>query len=683
MQGTLVTLAMKASPHVSWQRTWLGGAVAVGAFGVLVIGWMVMRALGIGPAGSLIGRGTFGANEKLVVADFRNPPGDSTLGATIAEAIRTDLVQSPNLNVMTRAATQEVLQRMQKPQGTSLTFETAREVATREGAKALLDGSVERLGPSYVIAARLVSALDGAELATFRATADNDAGLITALGGLAKDVRERVGESLKSIRETKALERVTTASLPALRKYVEAMTVIEAQGDDERGRQLLYDAVALDSTFAMAWRRIAASYAAAGNGRAAQMEAIERAYRHRDRLSDNERIATEAGYFSFGPNPDVLRTAEAYDALLERDSVNAPALNNGGLRYARMRNYTRAEDLLRRATYVPNPFGGSFGNLAQAQIAQGKLAAAESTLARFREVLPSHPGHWALQASIAIATGDLQAVDAVARDAFADPRRAAQRDFATLSVAQANLARGRVREGLRWIDLSERFQIEQSKTPMPVLRLGLDSAWVQAFHQGDTAAALATVHSALARVPMESIPPSERLWSYLINIAEAAGDAEGAAAALRSLERDLPTMGLERGAIEEARGFAALARGRPEEAIPLFREADRLYYSCSRCAMINLGRAFDLAGQRDSAIAYFQRFVDTPHPFMFEDQDYLAGSYKRLGELYEAAGDLPRAAVSFGKFIELWRDADTELQPKVRDARNRLDRIRAELARRG
>ena len=51
---------MKASPHVSWQRTWLGGAVAVGAFGVLVVGFMVMRALGIGPAGSLIGRGRSG-----------------------------------------------------------------------------------------------------------------------------------------------------------------------------------------------------------------------------------------------------------------------------------------------------------------------------------------------------------------------------------------------------------------------------------------------------------------------------------------------------------------------------------------------------------------------------------------------------------------------------------------------
>ena len=68
---------------------------------------------------------------------------------------------------------------------------------------------------------------------------------------------------------------------------------------------------------------------------------------------------------------------------------------------------------------------------------------------------------------------------------------------------------------------------------------------------------------------------------------------------------------------------------------------------------------------------------------MFEDQDYLACSYKRLGELYETAGDLPKAVASLEKFVEFWKDADPELQPKVRDARTRLDRLRAELAKRG
>ena len=69
---------------------------------------------------------------------------------------------------MTRASVRDVIQLMRKEPGASLLYETAREVATREGAKALLDGSVDRVGTGYVVSARLVSALDGGELATFR-----------------------------------------------------------------------------------------------------------------------------------------------------------------------------------------------------------------------------------------------------------------------------------------------------------------------------------------------------------------------------------------------------------------------------------------------------------------------------------------------------------------------------------
>jgi hypothetical protein len=53
---------------------------------------------------------------------------------------------------------------------------------------------------------------------------------------------------------------VTTASLPALKKYVEGLNSISATGDNSQGRVALLEAVSLDSTFAMAWRRIAATY---------------------------------------------------------------------------------------------------------------------------------------------------------------------------------------------------------------------------------------------------------------------------------------------------------------------------------------------------------------------------------------------------------------------------------------
>jgi tetratricopeptide (TPR) repeat protein len=254
------------------------------------------------------------------------------------------------------------------------------------------------------------------------------------------------------------LERVTTASLPALKKYVEGMYHIEALGDNDRAGRCC--------TKPSRWTRLCDGLAThrgivvdlRPTRRAAQMAAIEKAYRYRDRLSDNERLTTEAGYYSFGPDPDLERSAAAYEALLERDSTSSPALNNGGLRYAQMRNYARAEELLRRATAIPQPFGGAFTNLVALQVAMGKLSAAESTQAALRSRLPSNTVRWYSDALIAVGRSDLARSDSIARAAFADPKAASSREFSANQLKQSAQVRGRIRDALNWLGETAELQ---------------------------------------------------------------------------------------------------------------------------------------------------------------------------------------------------------------------------------
>ena len=370
-QGTLATLALKASPHVSWRRAWVGGGIALGAFAALVVGFMVTRAFGIGPAASLRGKGAFGARETVVVADFRAPAGDSTLGPTVAEALRTDLAQSSSLNVLTRASVREILGLMQRPAESVVPFELAREIATREGAKAVLDGEIVRLGQSYVVSARLVSALDGQELATFRETAENEDELIGALGDLSRSVREKAGESLRTIRASSELERVTTPSLAALRKYVEGAALADEAGEIDRGLALLEEAVVLDTGFAMAWRKIAVLLGNEFRDRARALEAIATAYRHRARLTEMERLITEGYYYTRGPQPNRDRALAAYEEAIRLDSTSTSALNNAAVVYSDKRDFERAEALYRRVVALPRTFGGAFTNLMQEQIRNG------------------------------------------------------------------------------------------------------------------------------------------------------------------------------------------------------------------------------------------------------------------------------------------------------------------------
>jgi tetratricopeptide (TPR) repeat protein len=48
---------------------------------------------------------------------------------------------------------------------------------------------------------------------------------------------------------------------------------------------------------------------------------------------------------------------------------------------------------------------------------------------------------------------------------------------------------------------------------------------------------------------------------------------------------------------------------------------------------------------------------------------------ERLGQLYESMGDTAKAIANYHAFIELWKNADPELQPRVADARRRLARL--------
>ena len=61
----------------------------------------------------------------------------------------------------------------------------------------------------------------------------------------------------------------------------------------------------------------------------------------------------------------------------------------------------------------------------------------------------------------------------------------------------------------------------------------------------------------------------------------------------------------------------------------------------------------------------------------FEETATLGPTYKRLGELYQERGDTAKARDYYGRFVDLWKNADAELQPQVREVRQRLAKLTA------
>jgi tetratricopeptide (TPR) repeat protein len=677
-QGTLHTIAIKASPHVSWRRTWMGGAVAVGAFVVLVVGWMVMRALGIGPAGSLLGAGKLGAGDQIILVDFASPATDSALGLTVTEALRADLSQSTLFRVFPRLATIEALRLMQRPTTSRVDFDVARMIATREGIKAVLDGDIVSLGGRYILTTRLMSA-DGEQLATFSEEAASDNDLIPAIGRLGREVRAKAGESLKEVREAGALDRVTTNSLDALRKYAAANLIFDQTGDYSRALPLLEEAVRIDSSFAMAWRRLA-SYNNNLFRTDAARQAIIQGYRHADKLGAVERQLTIAAYYQYGPELDDEQALAAYEAAIERDSFNAVAVNNAAALLTRRRDNERALEYFLRASDVRGTTPLAFSNAIRTGTILGRFDLVDSLQRVAVQRYPTNPIGLRATAQIAAVRGDFDRAEQLAREV--EPKISGSR---SAMVAQrgwdANLAltRGKVRDGLRLRAEQRERQIQAGNARVPRLLQGLDSVVITSVVLENPVAARAILDRALKRAPLDSIAYLDRDFGFYLAIAAQAGDTARARAwhaeDRQSWERFGRTFDRD-ASIALSDAMLAFAYGRFDESLVKLREADRLRHPATHVLASARFVAFDRLGMADSAIAAGEAYVAGTHfDRLGQDALYLAGIRQRLGEMYESKGNVDKALTHYQAFVELWKNADPELQPRVRDVRGRIERL--------
>jgi len=201
--------------------------------------------------------------------------------------------------------------------------------------------------------------------------------------------------------------------------------------------------------------------------------------------------------------------------------------------------------------------------------------------------------------------------------------------------------------------------------------------------RGDAPRGLAALDAALRTTPVASVPLARDQSMWLALGYARLGAAAKAREVLNQHEARLDSVGRRQEAVFRVRirGAIALAEGKTDSALAYFRsgdnEADGLPTSnCIICTPLFIGLAFDRGGRADSARAYLTKYVEmNDNGRFFPDRFYLAPSLYRLGELYESAGDAKHATEYYGRFVDLWKNADPDLQPRVAEARKRIERI--------
>ena len=611
---------------------------------------------------SLIATGALQARDRILVADFADRAGDSALAVAVTEAVRIDLAQSPVVRVLTPRQVRVTLERMERSPDLALDDTLAREVAAREGVKAIVTGSVGKTGAAYSVSVQLIGAVEGEALAAFRETAADSSQLIPAIDRVSKRLRERVGESLRDLRAMPTLAEVATGSVEALRLYTEAQRRFRA-GDRTGAIPLYKRVVALDTGFGSAHMALAMAYSSLGEaGRAKE------AMRHA--LANQHRIPFVERHFVVGSNAhgagDYETAATAYQRILDRYPDNARAMNNLALVFRDQRRYAASESLFTLATRIDSTISNLYFGIHGAQLLQGRFADSRRTLDLIAQRFPGNPVIGTVEIQDASARRDWEAaerharakIEAVRGDTLSsiDPYEA----LAGMAMAQGRLAEA---------DRLWRTHVALSVAAGSHGRLlfgAVQRGYLALRYHSDTTRAIAIVDSVLGRFPLDSILPADRPYDELARFFANAGRLARSRELLAGADSN--DRALERIQVADrswTRGVVALAEGRPAQAVEELRMAARRH-PCAMCALPALARAHEAAGLPRDAIDAYDRYLRTPWFFRYEiDAVDLGPSLMRLASLRAAQGDHSAAADARTQLERLWRRADLPLRRRM------------------
>jgi tetratricopeptide (TPR) repeat protein len=212
--------------------------------------------------------------------------------------------------------------------------------------------------------------------------------------------------------------------------------------------------------------------------------------------------------------------------------------------------------------------------------------------------------------------------------------------------------------------------------------------------RGATPEVAARADSVVARIRFDELPMIDRPYLLAAALLARVGKPDKARAMVGRYRAEVTDTSIKRVNVDEYHsvlGEIALASGKPREALDEFRRGDVGFdgapaNECAACLPFDLARAYDAAGKPDSAAVMFEAYLSTPAWYkIFADMDgvRVPAIRERLGQLYEGMGNTTKAIENYRAFVELWKNADPELQPRVADAKRRLARLtKPELPRR-
>lgn len=229
------------------------------------------------------------AEASLAIMYFDNvvdPEDPKRLGEIITNLLITGLSESEYMEVVSSQRLYDILKLQGREGEKRIDQSTASAVAAHAGAKWMLLGKVLQEEPAFVVTSQLVDVKTGRVVASQRIVGGDGETIFGLVDRLTTEITSDLtlpeeGASDMSVAEA------TTYSTEAYRWYLEGMENLNKYYGPE-ARECFTRAIELDSTFAMAYMRMATGLVSPN--RIEQRRAIERALKYSEHVTGKERV---------------------------------------------------------------------------------------------------------------------------------------------------------------------------------------------------------------------------------------------------------------------------------------------------------------------------------------------------------------------------------------------------------
>jgi eukaryotic-like serine/threonine-protein kinase len=609
--------------------------------------------------------------DTIVLADFINKTGDPIFDDTLRQGLAAQLQQSPFLSLVSEQRIQQTHRLMGLPPDSKLSPAIAGDLCLRAGGAAYLTGAISSIGSQYVIGVSAINCQTGDSLAVEQVTANGKENVLKALGEASTKLREKLGESLKTVQKLDTpIEQATTPSLEALQAYSLGRKTMLGKADYTAAVPLFERSIQLDPNFAMAYANLGTAYHNLGEKMLAS-ENTRKAYEFRGHVSEWEKFYIESHYHHFvtGDLEKARQSYELWSQIYPREQVPP---NNLGVVYQTLGQYDKSLTEFREALRLSPADSLNFGNLVLAYIHLNRLDDARTLanealsknldssdlrvslyqLAFLKNDLPgmAQQVSWSagkpgkenimlyLEAGTAAYSGKLIAARELSRQASTSAARAGEEEMAAGCESAAAL----------WEALyGNASQARQRAAGTLAQSNGRDSQFVAAFALaliGDSARAQALTDDLQNRFPQDTVVQ----FNYLPTLRA-------------QLALTLPN--------NAARAVDALSSATPYElGVP----GSSIFWTNLYPVYVR-GQAFLASREGTRAAAEFQKILDWPGVAVNEPIAALA--HLGLARSYDLAGDVPKSRAAYQDFLTLWKYSDPDV-PVLNAAKAEYEKLK-------